>query len=186
MATIAAIAMITQRVRVRVPVGVRSPAPLAAGLALHALHRPRQHLEPRQRNALSARGTQPERVLVELAQRAVDVVDRLARGGREREVSLPLHVHRVALARLLVELGVALLALAGEQIGLGRELVGLAQMVRALLFEAFAQLLQRAGCERRRQLPGLGRCRHFLDRLRLYGRGPYPPLRPYGPFPLYR
>src|SRR6476659_7025931 len=157
MTTIAAIAPITQRVRVAGLVVVRSPAPLAAGLALHALHRPRQHLEPGERYALPTGRAEPERVLVELTQRAVDLFDGLARGGGQRKVTLTLHVHRVALARFLVELGVALLAFAGEQIGLGRQLVGLAHVVLAFLFEAFPQLLQRAGCERRREPLGLGR-----------------------------
>jgi hypothetical protein len=95
------------------PERVLSTAPLAAGLALHALHRPREHLEARQRDAVAARDAQAERVVGHLPQRALDVLDGLARGGRQREVALTLDVDRVALARLLVELGVALLALAG-------------------------------------------------------------------------
>ena len=63
-----------------------------------------------------------------LAQRALDVVDRLARGGRQGEVAFALDADRVALARLLVELRVALLAFAREQLGLGRQLLGLAQV----------------------------------------------------------
>ena len=37
------------------PERVLSTAPLAAGLALHALHRPREHLEARQRDLTSSK-----------------------------------------------------------------------------------------------------------------------------------
>ena len=50
------------------------------------------------------------------------------------------------------------------------ELVGLAQVVLALLFEPLPQLLQRAGRQRRRQLLRLGRRRRLLDRRDLDGR----------------
>ena len=48
-----------RRVRRRRP---RSTAPLATGLALHALHGPREHLEPRERDAIAARDAEAEGV----------------------------------------------------------------------------------------------------------------------------
>ena len=66
-----------QRAGRAVGASVRSSAPLAAGLALHALHGPRDHLEPGERDAVAARDAQTERAVGHLAQRAVDVVDRL-------------------------------------------------------------------------------------------------------------
>src|SRR5207247_9384396 len=69
-------------------------------------------------------------------------------------------------ARLLVELGVALLALRRELLGRGLELLGLARVALALLLQALAQLRQRARRERRRELPSW----FLLDRRRLGGR----------------
>ena len=141
-----------RRGHARVSIDLRSTAPLAAGLALDALDRPREHLEPRQRDAIAARDAHAERVLRHLTQRAFDVLDGLSRGRREREVTLALDVDRVALARLLVELRVALLAFAREQVGLGRELVGLAEVAGPLGLESLAELLERARRQGRRQL----------------------------------
>src|ERR1700741_5396997 len=52
--------------------------PLATGLALHALLRPRDHFEAGDRNAIAARDAESEAVVVHLRQRALDVFDRLA------------------------------------------------------------------------------------------------------------
>ncbi len=111
--------------------------------------------------------------VVDARQRAFDVVDGLARGRRQGEVALALDADRVALARLLVELGVALFAFGRQRLGLGLQLVGLAPVPAALLLQALAQLRERARRERRRQLLRRrlrsGR-RRDLDRLRLRRR----------------
>ena len=91
-------------------------------------------------------------------ERLRDVVDGLARRGREREVALALDAERVALARLLVELRVAGLALVRERLGLGLEPLGLARVLAPLLDELDPQPLHRARARR----PGL-RCLRVDD-----------------------
>src|SRR3546814_9765309 len=87
----------------------------------------------------------------------VDLLDR-SRGLRaQREVSLPLHCKRVALARLLVELDVARLPLGREEIGLGPQGCRLAGVGGALVLE-HGQLLAQELVEPCRRLGhGLGR-----------------------------
>src|SRR5665811_1137549 len=105
----------THVVRERVPRA--SATPFATGLALHALLRPRDDLEPGDGNAIETGDAHAVHTGWYALQRSIDVVDRLARGRRQREVALTLDARRVAFARLFVELGVALLAV-------GRELLG--------------------------------------------------------------
>src|SRR4051812_18382358 len=131
-----------------------SAAPFATGLALHALLRPRNDLEACDRDAITARDAYAVEAGRDALQGAVDVLDRLARGGRQRQVALAFHADGVALARLLVELRVALLALRRELLGRRLELLGLAGMARARFVEELAQLFERARGERRRELPG--------------------------------
>src|SRR5262245_36998853 len=131
---------------------VSLPAPLATGLALHALLGPRDDFEPSNRDPIAARDTQPVRAVVHARERALDVVDGLARACRQREVAFALDAHRVAFARLFVELRVALLALGREHLGLGLQDFGLSEVAVALVDQPFAQLLERARRERRRQL----------------------------------
>src|SRR4051812_34980542 len=100
-------------------VPVSSAAPFATGLALDALLGPRDDLEARHRNPVAARHAQSEGALGQQFERPVDLVDGLARGGRQREIALAFDAHRVAFARLLVELGVTLLAILGKLFGLG-------------------------------------------------------------------
>src|SRR5688572_26040375 len=84
-------------------------------------------------------------------QRFVDLLHHLARGGGQQEVTLPLHVHGVAFARLFVELGVTRLALNRELLGLSRELIGLVQQATLLVRELLPQPLERLGREPRRR-----------------------------------
>src|SRR5438105_8700711 len=140
-----------------------SATPFATGLAFHALLRPRDHLEPRDRDAITAGDAQSVQSRRDALQGAVDVADGLARRGRQGQITFAFDAHRVTFARLLVELGVALLALRRELLGRGLELLGLTRVALALLLEALAQLRQRARRKRRRELPR----RFLLDRRRL-------------------
>ena len=76
--------------------------------------------------------------------------------GAQREVALALDGERVALARLLVELHVARLALGGQQVGLGLQRRGLADVGDPLVLErldlAEEELVERALAGRRRLL----------------------------------
>src|SRR5438477_8314811 len=129
-----------------------SATPFATGLAFHTLLRPRDHLEPRDRDAITAGDAQSVQSRRDALQGAVDVADGLARRGRQGQIPFAFDAHRVTFARLLVELGVALLALRRELLGRGLELLGLARVAPALLLETLAQLRQRARRERRREL----------------------------------
>src|SRR5215204_2192635 len=100
--------------RVRERILVTLSAPFATGLALHAHLGPRNDFQPRDRNAIATRHAQSEGPLREPFERAFDLLDRLPRAGRQREVAFALDTHRVALTRLLVELRVALLPLRRE------------------------------------------------------------------------
>src|SRR5436190_19112077 len=140
-----------------------SATPFATGLALHALLGPRDHLEPRDGDAIAARDAQSVHSRRDALQGAVDIAHGLTSRRRQRQIPLALDAHRVAFARLLVELGVALLPLRRELLGRGLELLGLAGVALTLLLEALAQLCQRARRERRRELPR----RFLLDRRRL-------------------
>src|SRR5436190_20756866 len=62
-------------------------APFATGLALDALLGPRDHLEPADRDPVAARHTDAVRTQRDALERAVDLVDRLAGGGRQREIA---------------------------------------------------------------------------------------------------
>src|SRR5262249_57191192 len=75
--------------------------------------------------------------------------------GREGQVPLALDGQGVALARLLVELDVAGLAVLGERVGLGLEGLGLAEVVGALALELLQLALQEL-VEHRRLLLGAG------------------------------
>src|SRR5436309_13330728 len=88
--------------RARTRVGDALPAPLATCLALHALLGPRDHFQPRDRDAIAARHAQSVRAEIHPLQRPLDVIDGLARTGRQCEVAFAFDAHGVALARLLV------------------------------------------------------------------------------------
>src|SRR5262245_30136742 len=152
--TIVRIARTTDHPRMRTTSRLRvtSPAALATGFALHTLLRPRNHLEARNRNPVAAREAQAVRPFVHARERALDVVDGLACTRRQCEVALTLDADGVAFARLLVELGVALLALARENFGFGLELLGLPAVPIAFLDQPFLELGERARCVRRRKL----------------------------------
>src|SRR5712691_3959457 len=100
-----------------------SATPFATGLAFHTLLRPRDHLEPRDRDAIAAGNAQSVQSRRDALQGAVDVADGLSSGRRQRQIPLAFDADRVAFARLLVELGVALLALRRELLGRGFELL---------------------------------------------------------------
>src|SRR5438552_457269 len=102
-----------------------SATPFATGLAFHTLLRPRDHLEPRDRDAITAGDAQSVQSRRDALQGAADVADGLARRGRQGQIPFAFDAHRVTFARLLVELGVALLALRRELLGRGLELLGL-------------------------------------------------------------
>src|SRR6476660_4598244 len=102
----------------RAPDRVASAAPFDTLLALHAGLGPWDRLEPRHRDAPAGRRAEPVGPCVHPRERGIDLLDGLARSGRQHEVALTLHADGVALARLLVELGVALLALGHERVGL--------------------------------------------------------------------
>src|SRR4051812_8957896 len=144
-----------------------SATPFATSLALHALLGPRDDLEPPDRDAVEAGHANAVHPCGNAKQCAVDVVDGLARRGRQREVALALDAYGVALARLLVELRIALFSLRRELLGRRLELLGLARMTGARLVEQLAQLVECARRERRRQVL---RRRFFLDRARPRGR----------------
>src|SRR5262249_45269647 len=128
-----------------------SATPFATGLALHALLGPRDHLEPGNRNAIEAgdaHAVHPGRDAIE---RAIDVLDGLARRRRKREITLALDADRVAFTRFLVELRIALLTLRCELLRGRFELLGLACMAFARLLEQLAEFRQGARGQRRRQ-----------------------------------
>ena len=79
----------------------------------------RHGLETGGRDPLAASLAEAVDALVHAGQRAVDGIDGGPGGRREGEVALALDVDRVALARLLVELGVARLPIDGQSLGLG-------------------------------------------------------------------
>src|SRR3954468_22265907 len=93
----------------------RSATPFSTRLALHALIGPRDRLEPRHRNAIATDLAVAVRTVFHARERLGDVVDGLARRGRECEIALALDAQRVALARLFVELRVARFAFVGQR-----------------------------------------------------------------------
>ena len=94
--------------------------------------------------------------LVDLGQSVVDLLDRGPGLGAERQVALALDGQGVALARLLVELDVARLALLGQRVGLGLERFGLAQVGGPLLDQRQALHLEELELGRRRLALGPG------------------------------
>src|SRR6516162_10080009 len=114
MATIARTALNTHQVRADVRGRDPSAASFATLLALDALLGPRNDLETCDRNPVATRHTQSVGAVGHACQRTLDVVDGLTRARRQREIALALDAHGVALARLLVELRIALFALARE------------------------------------------------------------------------
>src|SRR6476661_6492952 len=127
----------------RAPDRVASAAPFDTLLAVDAGLGPRDGLEARHRDPPACGRAQPVRAVLHTLERGVDLLDRLTRGRREHEVALALDADGVALARLLVELRVALLALGDQRLGLGLELRGLAHVAVALLEQELLQLLER-------------------------------------------
>ena len=129
---------------------LRSASALGTRLAVDAHLRPRDRLEPLERD-LAPRGL-AHAVLVALhpIQRVVDLLDHLAGRRREQQVPLALDVDGVALAGLLVELGVARLALAGELLRLGGEVVRLMEEPRLLVDELLAEPVEGLGAQVRR------------------------------------
>ena len=88
-----------------------SSASLGTSLAVDAGLGVRQGLETLEVDAATGGDAQPVGAVGDALQRAVDLVDGLLGRRREQQVALALDVDGVALARLLVELGVAALAL---------------------------------------------------------------------------
>ena len=86
---------------------------------------------------ICAGDAQPEGVFRHLSQRAFDVLDGLTCGCRQCEVTFAFDVDGVALTGFLVELCVALLAFAGEEVRFGGEFVGLAEVTCPFGFEPF-------------------------------------------------
>src|SRR5437879_6316648 len=117
--------MMTQRGRARSLVALS--APFATSLALHTLLGPRNDCETRDRNAVAARHAQAICAVLHASKRAFDVVDGLAGGGRERKITFALDAYRVTLARLLVELRVALFTFVGELFGFGQQFLSLSR-----------------------------------------------------------
>src|SRR5262249_60622746 len=81
--------------------------------------------EPLERDAAARRRADAVGLVPDALERAVDVVDDLARRRRQQQVALTLDVDRVAFAGLLVELRVAALALGSKLLRLGLELLRL-------------------------------------------------------------
>src|SRR5689334_14223916 len=158
----------------RAPDRVASAAPFDTLLAVDAGLGPRDGLEPRHRDPPTRGRAEPVRAVLHALERGVDLLDRLPCGGRQHEVALALDADRVALARLLVELRVALLALGDQRLGLRLELGRLADVAVALLEQELLQLLERLRRdvgrllrhEHARQRAGLARGL-LLHRLRL-------------------
>ena len=118
-------------------------------LALDAQRRVREGPQPLLGDDRVALLAHAVRAVLELGQRQVDLVHGVLGLGAQREVALALHGQRVALARLLVELHVARLALGGQQVGFRLERRRLADVGDALLLEggqlAQQELVERAG-----------------------------------------
>ena len=127
--------------RVRAGREVSLAASLGTSLAVDAGLGVRQGLEALEVDAPTGGEAQAVGAVLHALERAVDLVDDLLRRRREQEVALALDVDGVALARLLVELRVAALALGGELLGLGLELVGLLDVAGPLLEQARLQPL---------------------------------------------
>src|SRR6187551_1230416 len=128
---------------------VTSAPSFGTRLAVDADIGPRDRLEPLDRDLAARIRADAVRALLQPCQRGVDLVDHMTGLRREQEVTFALDVHGVAFARLFVELGVATLALPGELLGLGDELLGLVLQARLLLeellLEAFLRLRREAG-----------------------------------------
>src|SRR5262245_55301406 len=118
------------------------PGPLDTLLAVDAELRPRDRLEPGHVDPAAGRDADAVRAVLHPLQRPVDLVDGLARVRGEHQVALTLDGDGVALARLLVELGVALLPLGHEHVGVGLQLHRLLEVAGPLLDEQLLQLLQ--------------------------------------------
>src|SRR3954449_11607273 len=114
---------------------VTSAPSFGTRLAVDADIGPRNRLEPLDRDLAARVRADAVRALLQTRQRGVDLVDDVTGLCRQQQVALALDVHGVTFARLLVELGVAALALASELLGLGHELLGLVLQARLLLEE---------------------------------------------------
>src|ERR1700704_6902827 len=87
------------------------PASFGTSLAVHALLGVRDRLQPLEREPAAGREADPVGTRLDSRQRTIDRVDDLARRRGQHQVTLAFDVHRVAFAGLLVELGVARIAL---------------------------------------------------------------------------
>src|SRR4051794_35625823 len=116
-------------------------ASLGTSLAVDAGLGVRQSLEAFEVDAAAGGQTHAVGAGSHPLERPVDLVDDLLRRGREQQVALALDVDRVALARLLVELGVAPLTLGRELVGFGLEDGGLLHVARPLLEQAGLEAL---------------------------------------------
>src|SRR5680860_341045 len=132
------------------------PASLRTGLAVDALLGVRDGLEPLEGDPPSRGHAQAVSAGVHAGQGPVDRLHDAARRRRQQQVALTLDVDGVALARLLVELGVTGVAFHGERVGLGLELVGLAQVASPLVLQPAPQPVDRLGRQ-------VGRRRHDLE-----------------------
>src|SRR5262249_8094678 len=135
---------------VRVGVGasvarVSSAPSLGTSLAVDAGLGVGQGLEALEVDAATRRDAQAVGAVGHALERAVDLVDDLLRRRRQQQVALTLDVDGVALARLLVELRVAALALGGQLVGLGLEVGGLLHVAGPLLEQALLEPFDRLG-----------------------------------------
>src|SRR5829696_425709 len=118
-------------------------ASLGTSLAVDAGLGVRQRFEALEVDAAAGREADAVRAVGDALERTVDLVDDLLGRRRQQQVALTLDVDGVALARLLVELGVAALALGRQLIGLGLQVGGLQDVAGALFLQAGLQPLER-------------------------------------------
>ena len=144
---------------------------------LHATHRRGvgQGAEPGLHDRLVAPLAGAVGLLGDPHEGVLDLLDRSERLGREGEVALAVDRDRPALARLLIELHVAGLALLGQRVGLRLQRLGLLLVDPTLGDEGPTLLLQELGVGRIRPDRGLGPggalLGRGLGRRRLLGRG---------------
>src|SRR5690606_1344200 len=97
--------------------GRPSPPSFGTRLAVDADVGPRDRLQALDRDLAARVRAHAVGALSDPGERRVDLLHQLAGLGRQQEVALALDADGVALARLLVELGVARLPLAGQLLG---------------------------------------------------------------------